>query len=386
MKVCYVCCEYPPALHGGIGTYVQTLGRALVRSGDQVRVAGIYPRLEGPPEYEEDQGVRVWRWRYPKPRIGWIAARYRLFRAVRQWVSRGEVDLIEVPDWEGLAALWPRLGVPVVVRLHGSLTYFASEMASPNNPRAAWLESKSFHRADYCCSTSAYTANKTQQIFGRHPESAEVLYCPVDMSNAMEPARRDRSTVVFAGSLTKKKGIIQLIKAWPRVLAKDPGVHLHIYGKDAGTDDGHRMQPFLLSLLEPKARESVHFHGHIPTGDLRNIYRSCRVCVFPSYSEAFSLAPVEAMAAGCPVVYSTRHSGPELMTHEVNGLLVDPDDEAELARSVWRFVESDALAARIGEAGRRHVYERYSAEHVKGKNREFYQHCIDKFRHGKGRH
>src|SRR5258708_21261443 len=104
-----------------------------------------------------------------------------MVRTVAQWAAGGEIDLIEVRGWEGYAALWPRLGVPVVVRLHGSNAYFSAEMKYPRNPRSFWLESRSFHRADYCCSVSTYTACKTQELFGKHPEPATVLYCPVDL-------------------------------------------------------------------------------------------------------------------------------------------------------------------------------------------------------------
>jgi glycosyltransferase involved in cell wall biosynthesis len=379
MTICFVCCEYPPALHGGIGSYIQTLGRALVRAGDRVRVVGIYPAHEPALEYEDDQGVEVWRFRSPKGRFGWMAARYRLFRKLKRWAEAGEIDLIEVPDWEGHAALWPRLPVPVVVRLHGSSAYFSAEMEYRQNPRSFWLEARSFHRADFCCSVSAYTAEKTGKLFGRRREPAAVLYCPVELNGARSAVERDPHSVVFAGSLTRKKGIIQLIRAWPRVLAEAPGARLDVYGKDARTDDGQPMQPFLESLLAGAASESVAFHGHVRTEQLRDIYRACQVGVFPSYSEAFSLAPVEAMAEGCPVVYSTRHSGPELIEDEANGLLVDPDDVEALARSILRLLAGDTLAGRIGEAGRAHVRQLFSADRMREKNRAFYAHCIERF-------
>ena len=386
MNICFICCEYPPALHGGIGSYIQTLGRALVRSGDRVRVAGIYPSQESALEYEEDQGVEVWRFRSPKGRLGWIAARYRLFRTLARWAERGEIDLIEVPDWEGHAALWPRLPVPVVVRLHGSSAYFSAEMEYRQNPRSFWLEARSFHRADNWCSVSAYTAAKTGTLFGRRPEPAAVLYCPVELSGASRPTERDPHSVVFAGSLTRKKGIIQLIRAWPQVLAAAPQARLDIYGKDARTDDGHPMQQFLESLLDGAAASSVAFHGHVRTEQLRDIYRACQVGVFPSYSEAFSLAPVEAMAEGCPVVYSTRHSGPELIDDEANGLLVDPDDVDSLARSILRLLAADPLAGRIGEAGRAHVRRLFSADRMREKNRGFYAQCMQDFARPGGAH
>jgi len=379
MRIGYVCCEYPPALHGGIGAYIQTLGRSLVKQGGGVRVAGVYPSRMNLAEYEEDEGVKVWRFRDSEIGVSWAAARYHLFKTLKRWAARGDIDLLEVPDWEGYAALWPDLGIPVVVRLHGSLTYFAAEMDYPVARRTAWLEKKSFHRADYCCSTSAYTARRTQEIFGKHAAPIEVLYCPVEMQDAAV-SWRDRFSIVFAGTLTRKKGIIQLIKAWPDVLRRAPEARLQVYGKDAGTDEGTPMIPFLESLLDDKSRHSVHFHGHIRTEQLRKVYEACGAAVFPSYSEAFSLAPVEAMSVGCPVIYSKKHSGPELMTDSKEGLLIDPGCETDLAAAILRLIENAEFAERLGTAGKLHVRERFAAEKVSERNRAFYLKCIDAFR------
>ena len=97
MKVCYVCCEYPPALHGGIGAVVQNTARALVRRGHQVRVIGIYPTNETAPEYEEDAGVQVWRIRTSRRKLSWIPARYRLFKFIQKWSAEGNIDVSRFP-------------------------------------------------------------------------------------------------------------------------------------------------------------------------------------------------------------------------------------------------------------------------------------------------
>ncbi len=66
--------------------------------------------------------------------------------------------------------------------------------------------------------------------------------------------------------------------------------------------------------------------------------------MFPSYAEAFALAPLEAMAAGCPTVYSQRGSGPELIENNRDGLLVEPDQPGEIAETIIRVLEDNNLA------------------------------------------
>jgi glycosyltransferase involved in cell wall biosynthesis len=89
---------------------------------------------------------------------------------------------------------------------------------------------------------------------------------------------------------------------------------------------------------------------------------------------------MEAMACGCPTVYSRRTSGPELIEHERNGLLIDPDRPAEIADAMIRLLGDDALARRLGEAARKHVEERFSVRIMTAGNEAFYEACLSDFR------
>ncbi|MCC7495980.1 MAG: glycosyltransferase family 4 protein [Bryobacterales bacterium] len=378
MKICFLCSEYPPGRHGGIGSVTRVLGRALASAGHQVRVIGCYP--ESLPERDNDHGVEIYRMPLGAGRFSWLTARRDLFRQISRWARNGEIDVVEVPDWEGGAAGWSSLPVPVVSRLHGSLTYFCSEMSQPADRLTSWLERRSWRRSDFSCSTSNYTARRTTQLMGSHRSGVEVLYNPVEIDSIPRQQQRDTHRVVYAGTLTAKKGIVQLIKAWPIVAAAHPKAELHVYGKDQRPSAGASMQEWLTSLLPGSAVASVSFHGHVPREDVQSALRSCALAVFPSYSEAFALAPMEAMAEGCPVVYTTRASGPELITDGADGLLVDPDDVPGIARVILRLLHDREFAARTGAAGRLRVASSFSTDVLVPRNEYFYQSCIDRFK------
>ena len=87
MRLCVLCSEYPPGPHGGIGTRYRILCRHLVAAGHEVRVVGAYPRDYPAPDYEEDEGVRVWRLREGAGRFGWVGAWRRQYRRVRAWIE-----------------------------------------------------------------------------------------------------------------------------------------------------------------------------------------------------------------------------------------------------------------------------------------------------------
>jgi glycosyltransferase involved in cell wall biosynthesis len=377
VKLCFVCCEYPPSRHGGIGSVTQVLARAFAAAGHEVRTVGLYPGLDAAAPVENDRGVAVWRLPMPRGRFGWTQGRRNLFRTVSGWAQRGEVDLVEVPDWEGYAAGWPQLRAPVVTRLHGSSSYFAREMSSRLHWPAYCLEAASFHRADSCCSTSGYTAARTQKLFGRRLKPVDVLFNPVDVP-ALPASKRSPNRVVFAGTLTAKKGVVPLVEAWPAVLEACPSAEMHLFGKDAGADDGRPMIEALTALLPDQTRDSVRFHGHVDRERVQQEFASCRLAVFPSFAEAFSMVPLEAMAHGCPVIYSDRCSGPELIDSGRDGVLIDPSRPDRIAEAIVSLLRDDAACARLGAAGRSTVLQRFSTSVLLARNERFYGDCISR--------
>jgi glycosyltransferase involved in cell wall biosynthesis len=379
MRICFICNEYPPGPHGGIGTFTQVMARALCAAGHNVRVAGVYPQNYPAQDYEEDHGVRVWRQRMPKYRFGWILARYQLFRIIAAWIRNEEVDVVEVPDWEGWAAGWRSLSVPVITRLHGTASYFAAEQNKTIPRKLFWLERASLARADYWCGVSKYVAKKTDTLFQLSTDDCAVLYNPVQQPTEPVLSGRSKTRVVFTGTLTWKKGIVSLISAWPQVLKVCPNAELHVFGKDGRTEDEQSMQAVLQRQLNGQTGVSVFFHGHVPRERLSQELLGARAAVFPSYAESFGLGAAESMACGCPTVFSKRTSGPEVIEHDKHGLLVDPDNPNEIADAIVRLLKDDRLAKQLGSAATDRVQQEFSLNVLLQQNVSFYRNCIAQF-------
>jgi len=354
------------------------MARALVGAGHQARVVGLYPPEYPGATYSDDHGVRVWRLAQPTWRFGWVLARYKLFRLIATWADRREIDLVEVSDWGGPAALWPPLPVPVVARLNGSATYFAQELGRPVRPGTVWLERGSLRRAHAWCSASQYTADKTRRLFRLRSAPDAILANPVELPADNGTTPRSRNQVVFTGTLTEKKGIVSLVRAWPQVATQCRGAELHIFGKDGPAPDGSAMSAYLRAQLEGH-EGTVTFHGHVPREVLFGALARAAVAVFPSLSEAFGIAPFEAMAQGCPTIYSRRGPGPELVRDGVDGLLVDPADPSDIAGAITRVLGDPELGSRLGRSGRERVRERVCIDAVLSLNEQFYRRSIASF-------
>ncbi len=374
-----MCPEYPPGAHGGIGTFTQVMARALVRSGHAVRVVGVYPNTWSGSEREDDGGVAVWRIVEPRIRGAWLLGRIQLYRLVSRWSRTGEIDLVEVPDYQGWAAGWPSLPVPVVARLHGSSVYLGSELSQRRNRATGWLERVSLRRVNAWCATSRYTAARSRELFKMDEADIAVLYNPVDPLPVPDEGARQPGTVLFAGTLSAMKGVVSLINAWPQVKSACGTAQLHFYGKDTLVEGGQSMQAYLSSRLPADLRSSVVFHGHVARNQLLDALCRTRVAVFPSFVESFANAPLEAMACGCPTVYTRRCSGPEVISDGVHGLLVEPDDPRAIADAITRLLEDRSLGIRLGEAGRERVRRQFASNAVVGENESFYESCIRAF-------
>lgn len=375
MRICFICNEYPPARHGGIGVFTRDLAGMLARAGHEVRVAGVCDPRAGLPREAEENGVRVVRLPRCTGHLSWMSARFALIRTVAGWARRGEIDVVEAPDYEGWGAGWPPMSAPLVARLHGSSTYFAAEAGARLEGPAFWIEGAALRRADFLCSSSEYTARRTARLFDL-PGAIEVVYNGIE-TPAAPPAPRARQRVVFSGTLARKKGVEPLMAAWRLVKRRCPEAELHIYGKDGRAGEAS-MRAALEQRLDGFA-SSVRFHGHVPRAHVLSALASARAAVFPSFAEAFALAPLEAMAQGCPTIYTRRGSGPELICDGRDGLLVEPSRPEEIAAAVTSVLEDDGLAARLGQGGRLRVLREFSWDVLLEKNLAWYRSCLERF-------
>jgi glycosyltransferase involved in cell wall biosynthesis len=100
-------------------------------------------------------------------------------------------------------------------------------------------------------------------------------------------------------------------------------------------------------------------------GDTKlKLLQEAAVFVLPSYSEGFSRALLEAMAAGKPVVCTPVGAHREVIQEGVHGFLVRPGDERALAEKTIELLTNSTLRKRMSETNARYVRDRFSAERI----------------------
>lgn len=126
----------------------------------------------------------------------------------------------------------------------------------------------------------------------------------------------------------------------------------------------------------------VHFLGQ--RDDVPDLLAALDIFVLPSHSEGVSLALLEAMAAGLPVIASRVGGLPEVVTDGDNGLLIPPKDPEALAAALARLLDNPALAQKLGENARRQVQENFSLDRLGREINEIYRELLGKGFHHSG--
>ena len=156
--------------------------------------------------------------------------------------------------------------------------------------------------------------------------------------------------------LEPEKGHRYLVDAMPEILRGAPETWLVIVGE--GSLDAE-LRARAASLPRP-ARDRVLFTGR--REEVAAITGEIDVAVLPSLREAQGISILEAMARRRPVVASAVGGIPEVVTNDLDGLLVPPADPSALAQACIRLACSPALRRRLGEAGRATVEARFSLD------------------------
>lgn len=171
-----------------------------------------------------------------------------------------------------------------------------------------------------------------------------------------EPAPLESKIVIAAGRLSNQKGFDRLVPAFAKVAEKFPDWQLHIYGT------GPDKRKLRRAIREADVGENVILKGLVP--GLEEEFRNASIYAMSSRYEGLPMVLLEAMSQGLPIVSFDCPEGPrQLITDDVNGLLVREGDVDALADALLRLIEEPSERHRMGLAGLERA-QNYTAEAV----------------------
>lgn len=381
MHICFLCNEYPPGRHGGVGSFTQTLARALAARGHQVTSIGLYPRQRA--GEENDEGVRIIRLPHAElPGTGFLVNGARLHKALKQIHRQTPIDVIEGPELS-LALIPENFPAAKVIRMNGGHRFFAATLGEQPRRWRSWLERRSFARADHLCAVSNYVAETTRQLLQLGDRAIEILPNPVDVSRfqPQPPELEQDGLILFAGTVCEKKGVRQLVQAMPQIVAAAPNARLWIAGRDwFDPQTGKSFIEKLRGMIQPELADRIVFKGMIEHAELPAMMAQASVCVYPSHMEAMPLAWLEGLAMGKAVVASQTGPGPEAIEDGVSGLLCNPHEPSSIAEKIIRLLKDAELRRRLGQQARQRAVNLFSIEALVNRNEAFYLHTLGQYR------
>ncbi len=189
---------------------------------------------------------------------------------------------------------------------------------------------------------------------------------------AQYPELKGKRVILFLGRMHLMKGLDALARGFAAIAGRFPDAALLVAGPDI---DGSRGR--MASILrEAGVLERAVFPGMLTGNDKLAALRRAGLFVLSSYSEGFSVAVIEALACGLPVVISEECCLPEVAESEAGFVVGAAGDQVAGAMSA--LLSDDGLRARMGRNGRKLVEQRYTWESVAQSVANAYRAVVDR--------
>lgn len=336
MKICLVSNLYPPIVQAGAEIYVGRLARALAED-HQVTVITSEPGFHLAPRREvAPEGIVVYR----------LAPFFRAIdlyhpqvaAATSDVIKRERPDLVHVHNWMGLslAAVLSSVPqraphIPVAMTLH-------NDSLLALHPLIRKLNRGLTSRVGLVISPSHYALDQhVQRGFFRQ---AILQILPYGLDPLQSPHRggsKPTFDILYMGQGNRHGGIDVLVRAFRSL--RDGSLRLQVADRGPSLDAGRELA---------RGDDRIRFYGVVDGEIRRTLLENADCMVLPSlWPENHLISIQEAFQAGRVVIASRIGEIPEMVRDGVNGLLVEPGDEAGVADAIERLRSSPELAAKL---------------------------------------
>jgi len=283
---------------------------------------------------------------------------------VLRWAKKRKIDHVHVHfgTQEATVALLANM----IGGLSYSLTLHAFDIFRNSVDRR--LLAQKINASKFTVTVSEFNRRfMVENVPGLDPDKVRVNYNGIDLERFNQPCGPREPALVFAvGRLIEKKGFIHLVRAIAHLRDQGRPVRCKIAG------DGPEMPRLKDEISRTSLGALVKLVGPMEQGDVRDMMQRATCFALPCVQakdgnvDALPTVLLESLASGCPSI-STRLSGvPEIIEHNVSGLLVEPGESGPLAAEILRVIEDRDLAACLADGGRRRAEVRFDVSRNAG--------------------
>jgi glycosyltransferase involved in cell wall biosynthesis len=248
------------------------------------------------------------------------------------------------------------VGIPYSFTAHGSDLHRDRHMLAEKVAEAAFVATISQYNKELIIS----------ECPGKYRAKVHVVHCGVD--TAVFQARSHETpyekgenpfTILCVGTLHEVKGQAYLIEACCQLQERGFNFECHFVG------DGPDKKSLTDLAEQAGLSDKIRFHGRLTRDEIARLLLDADVLTAPSVPthdgrrEGIPVVLMEAMGSGVPVIASQLSGIPELVSHQLTGLLVPPRDATSLADALECYLKDPELRHRLGRAGREKVIEEF---------------------------
>jgi glycosyltransferase involved in cell wall biosynthesis/predicted metal-dependent phosphoesterase TrpH len=261
-------------------------------------------------------------------------------------LAEGRYDMVHVtapgPAGIGATLLSRVTGMPLLGSYHTELAAYAGLRSGDGGLEAmARMALGAFYGAPSLVLSPSPAADRSLIELGADPARVGRWERGVDISR-FDPERADRDAfpgelkVLYAGRLTREKGVDLLAESFLRAHATDPRLHLLLAG--GGPEEGE---------LRSRLGERATFLGWLDGDELARAYASADLFLFCSQTDTYGQVVVEAGASGLPVVAVAEGGPASLIENRHTGMLCRPDPD-HISGAVLQLASSPLLRRHLG--------------------------------------
>ncbi|MDQ6529634.1 glycosyltransferase family 4 protein [Flavobacterium sp. LHD-85] len=381
MHIAFLTPEYPHpniAQSAGIGTSIKNLATSLHNSGNTITIFIYDQPIQ---DIFDDSGIRIYCIKKKKYKfLGWYLYRKHIEKFCNQIIKQESIDVIEAADWTGTTAFM-RFEIPLVIRFHGSDTYFCHLENRKQKLKNFWFEKLAINQANGFIAPTNFAGELSEKLFRIKKKEILTIHNGLDLEKFENncPEKFTKNTILYIGTLIRKKGVLELPDIFNKVRQAFPEAKLLLIGSDSFDVKTNSKSTWNLmqDLFTKDDLGNVNYLGKISYNEIQDYIKCANVCVFPTYAETLGMVTIEAMAMQKAIVNSNIGWSQELIIDGESGYLVHPSNHNLYAERITQLFKDDSLVLQLGKNARERVEEKFNINNLVFENISFYQNIIN---------